>query len=151
MSQVDRPTPLFIDTGAFFARFNRRAFEHEEATAVFEGIRSGGLPYGPLFTSRAVLSELATLMHRKVGHPPAVEALDSIRSAESINILSVESDDFDRACTQFETYDDQEISFVDHTSGVLADRLEIDHVFTFDVTDFRTLGFVVVPADSGDV
>ena len=43
-------------------------------------------------------------------------------------------------------YDDQEISFVDHTTSVLADERDIDHIFAFD-SDFRTLGFSLVPGD----
>jgi predicted nucleic acid-binding protein len=144
-----RPVPLFVDTAAFFARFNERTAEHERARAVFDGIRSGDLPYDPLFTSRYVLSELATLVLRKVGHPPAVTAMETIREAESFNVLPVGSAEFDRACDQFTRYDDQQISFVDHASGVLADGRGIDHVFTFD-GDFRTLGFTVVPGDTGD-
>jgi len=148
MSQ--HPVPLVIDTGAFFARFNERAAEHEHAQAVFQGIRSGELQYGPLFTSRYVLSEFATLMRRKVGHTPAVNALETIRSAESLNILSVGSGAFDRTCAQFAQYDDQQISFVDHSSGVLADDYDIEHIFTFDPADFHTLGFIVVPTDTDD-
>lgn len=53
------------------------------------------------------------------------------------------------AAGQFADYDDQEISFVDHTTAILADERDVDHVFTFD-GDFRTLGFTVVPADTGD-
>lgn len=147
MSQ--RRVPLFVDTAAFFARFNRRTAEHERASAVFDGIRSGELPYDPLFTSRYVLSELATLMLRKVGHAPAVTALETIREAESFNVLPVGGDDFDRACDRFARFDDQRISFVDHATGVLADGRGVEHVFTFDA-DFRTLGFTVVPADTGD-
>jgi predicted nucleic acid-binding protein len=144
-----RPVPLFVDTAAFFARFNERTAEHGRARAVFEGIRSGDLPYDPLFTSRYVLSELATLMLRKVGHGPAVSALESIREAESFNVLGVGSGDFDQICEQFARNDDQQVSFVDHTSSVLADGHGIDHVFTFD-GDFHTLGFTVVPGDTGD-
>lgn len=148
MSQ--RPVPLFVDTGAFFARFNERAAEHGRAQAVFRGIRSGELRYGPLFTSRYVLSELATLMRRKVGHTPAVTALETIREADSFNVLPVGGAVFDRAREQFARYDDQQISFVNHSSGVLADDYDIDHVFTFDADDFRVLGFTVVPDDTGD-
>ena len=50
---------------------------------------------------------------------------------------------------QFGEYDDQEISFVDHTTAILADERDVGHVFAFD-SDFRTLGFSVVPADTGD-
>lgn len=143
------PEPLFVDTAAFFARFNERAAEHDRARAVFDGIRSGDVPYDPLFTSRYVLSEFATLMLRKVGHRPAVAALTTIREASSFNVLPVGGDVFDRTCEQFAHYDDQQISFVDHSSAVLADDRAIEHVFTFDRTDFRTLGFTVVPDDTG--
>lgn len=144
------PVPLFIDTGAFFARFNERTVEHDRARAVFQDIRDGEVQYGPLVTSRYVLSELATLMRRKVGHPPAVNALETIRSAESINVLPLGSGAFDRTCERFARYDDRRISFVDHSSGVLADDYDIEHIFTFDTDDFHTLGFVVVPADTGN-
>lgn len=145
-----QPAPLFIDTAAFFARFNERTREHERARAIFQGIQSGRLAYGPLFTSRYVLSELATLMLRKVGHRPAVNALTTIRDGKSFNVLPVAGEPFDRTCTRFAKYDDQQISFVDHTSAVLADDHGIDHVFTFDRDDFRTLGFTVVPDDTGE-
>ncbi|WP_440766619.1 hypothetical protein [Natronorubrum sp. DTA7] len=49
---------------------------------------------------------------------------------------------------QFEEYDDQKISFVDHATSDLADERDVDHVFTFD-SDFRTLGFTLVPEDTG--
>lgn len=145
-----RPEPLFVDTAAFFARFNERATEHDRARAVFRGIHSGELRYDPLFTSRYVLSELATLMIRKVGHAPAVHALGEIREADSFNVLPINAEAFDRTCEQFTRYDDQQISFVDHSSAVLAEHRGIDHVFTFDRSDFRTLGFTVVPDDTGE-
>lgn len=144
------PAPLFVDTAAFFARFNERAVEHDRARAVFRGIRSGELQYDLLFTSRYVLSEFATLMLRKVGHGPAVNALETIREADSFNVLPVTDEVFDRTCEQFTRYDDQQISFVDHASAVLADGRGVEHVFTFDRDDFRTLGFTVVPDDTGD-
>lgn len=144
------PEPLFVDTAALFARFNERATEHERARTIFQGIRSGELQYGPLFTSRYVLSELGTLMLRKVGHRPAVNALTTIREAESFNVLPVDGPAFDRTCTQFGRYEDQQISFVDHSSAVLADDRGIDYVFTFDRDDFRTMDFTVVPADTGE-
>jgi predicted nucleic acid-binding protein len=144
------PEPLFIDTAAFFAHFNERAAEHRRARAVFEGIRSGQFQYGPLFTSRYVLSELATLLLRKVSHQAAVKALTTIRGADSFNVLSVAEGSFERACDQFARYDDQQISFVDHTSAALAAQYDIEHLFTFDQSDFHTLGFTVVPDDTGE-
>lgn len=139
-------TPLFIDTGAFFAWAYERANRHDCARNVFDAIEVGDFPYRPLYTSRSVLSELATLLLRKVGHGEAVATLDTIRKSESFNVLPVDKPAFDAACKEFARYDDQQISFVDHTSSVLAGSRDIEHVFAFD-SDFRTLGFTLVPAD----
>jgi predicted nucleic acid-binding protein len=143
-------TPLFVDTGAFYARADEDDKHHETATRVFEGIRTSDLTYHPIYTTQAVLSELATLCLYKLGHDTAVRALTAVRESDSFNILSVGRSAFEAATDQFGDYDDQEISFVDHTTAVLADERDIAHIFAFD-SDFRTLGFSVVPADTGIV
>lgn len=143
-------TPLFIDTGALYAWFKPDDENHERSVAVFDGIRDGTYTYRPLYTSRHVLSELATLMLRWVGHADAVRALNTVRGSESFTVLPVDAGTFDRTCEQFARYDDQQISFVDHTSGILAREHDIEYVFTFDPNDFRTLGCTVVPDDTGE-
>lgn len=139
-------TPIFIDTGAFYARADEDDKHHEDATRLFDGIRSGEVAYRPIYTSQAVLSEFATLALYKLGHNDAVRALSVIRSSDSINIIPVGKPAFETAAEQFEDYNDQQISFVDHTTGILADERDVEHVFAFD-SDFRTLGFSLVPAD----
>ncbi|WP_276282881.1 type II toxin-antitoxin system VapC family toxin [Halorussus caseinilyticus] len=145
---VQGATPLFIDTGAFFAWAYEQAERHDRARDVFDAIAAGDLPYRPLYTSRSVLSELTTLILRKVGHAEAVETLETIRGSESFNILPVDKPAFNAACDEFAQYDDHQISFVDHTSSVLAGSRDINHIFAFD-SDFRTLGFTLVPEDAG--
>ncbi|WP_337250814.1 type II toxin-antitoxin system VapC family toxin [Halorussus lipolyticus] len=115
---------------------------------MFDAIGAGDLPYRLLYTSRSVLSELATLILRKVGHAEAVETLKTIRASESFNILPVDKPAFNAACDEFAQYDDHQISFVDHTSSVLAGSRDINHIFAFD-SDFQTLGFTLVPEDVG--
>ncbi|WP_227356127.1 type II toxin-antitoxin system VapC family toxin [Haladaptatus salinisoli] len=136
---------LFIDIGAFFAWVNTCAGRHETARSVFDALRREAIPYQPLFTSRYVLSELATLT-RKVNHKTAVDALQTIRRSESFNILPVGEGVFAAASDEFERCDDQQISFVDHTSAVLAREYDIDHIFTFD-QNFTMLGLTRIPAD----
>jgi predicted nucleic acid-binding protein len=140
--------PLFIDTGAFFARVKADDEHHNTANEVFEAIQAGDLAYRPIYTSRFVLSELATLTRRKIDHATAVRALNSVRESGSFNVLTADDAAFADACTEFERYDDQQISFVDHLSAVLAREHDVERVFAFD-SDFRTLGFVQVPADTG--
>src|SRR6056297_398368 len=108
---VQGVTPLFIDTGAFFAWAYEQAERHDRARDVFDAIAAGNLPYRPLYTSRSVLSELTTLILRKVGHAEAVETLETIRASESFNILPVDKPAFNAACTEFAQYDDHQISF----------------------------------------
>jgi predicted nucleic acid-binding protein len=141
-------TPIFVDTGAFYARTDEDDKHHETATRIFDGVRSGDIAYQPIFTSQAVLAELATLALYKLGHRDAVRALNAIRDSGSINVIPVGRATFETAAEQFEEYDDQEISFVDHTTGVIADERDIEHIFAFD-GDFRTLGFTCVPEDVG--
>jgi hypothetical protein len=50
-------TPLFVDTGTFYAYYDPDDAEHDRVQAVFGAIRAGDLAYGPLYTSRYVLSE----------------------------------------------------------------------------------------------
>jgi len=139
-------TPVFVDTGAFYARADEDDAHHEDAVRLFGGIRSGDVAYRPIYTSQAVLSEFATLALYKLGHDTATRALIAIRESESINIVPVDRSTFETAAEQFVDYEDQRISFVDHATSVLADERGVEHVFAFD-SDFRTLGFSLVPED----
>jgi uncharacterized protein len=143
-----RATALFVDTGAFFAYYNERDEYHKTARAVFQSIRTGELAYSPLYTTRFVLTELATLLLYKVNHATAVHALEDILGASSFNIVRADPAAFADAHDKFARYDDHTITLVDHLTGVLAADRGVSHVFAFD-SDFRTLGFTVVPADTG--
>lgn len=52
--------PVFIHTGAFYARADEDDKHHEDAMHLFESIRSGDIAYRLIYTSQAVLSEFAT-------------------------------------------------------------------------------------------
>lgn len=150
MRSANTSRPLFIDTNAFVALFDEDDEHYEAADTIFNRINRGELPYGPLFTSRYVLAETATAIRFGVGHREAVEALSTVRNSSSINVLEAGGGIFDRTATQFEQYDDQMISFVDHMNAVLADEYDIDHIFAFD-SDFATLDLIRVPVDTGDM
>lgn len=147
---MSRPAPLFVDTNAFVALADEDDSHHEAAHAVRAGIRDGDLAYGPLYTSRYVLSETATTLLYGIGHREAVDVLTTVRDSSTFNILAVTPPLFARAETQFVEYDDQQISFIDHLNGVLSAEFDIDHIFAFE-DDFATLGLTRVPVDTGDV
>ena len=142
-------TPLFIDTGAFYARFVETAQRHDRATAVFEAIGTGELVYRPLYTSTYVLDELATLVLSHGTHETASDTITRVRQSPT-TVVHPDEKDFETACEWFARYEDRAISFTDHMSGVLAAARDIDHVFTFDPDHFRTLDFTAVPDDTGE-
>lgn len=136
--------PLFVDTGAFYARFDACDEHHGAADAVFAAIADGDLAYRPVYTSTWVLDELATLVLSRQDHATAVRAIERVVDS-STRVVHPQEDDFEAARGEFERYDDRAISFTDHMSGVLAADRDVDHVFTIDVDDFGTLGFTPIP------
>lgn len=146
---MSEPQPLFIDTNAFVALFDEDDTHYERANDVLDAIRDRELSYGPLFTSRYVLEETATVLLYGAGHREAVQALTTICESSSFNMLEVTTPIFERTAEQFRAYDDQEISFIDHLNSLLCGEFDIDHIFAFE-EDFRTLGLTRVPVDTGD-
>lgn len=146
---MSEPKPLFVDTNAFIALFDQDDTYHDRATAVIDGIEDRTLQYGPIFTSRYVLSETATTLLYGVDHRAAVRALETIRGSSTFNILEVDESLFERTAEQFAAYDDHQISFVDQLNAVLSAEFDIEHIFAFE-DDFRTLGLTRVPVDTGE-
>lgn len=140
-------TPLFVDTSAFYARFQPNDAHHQEATAVFAAIRQGELASRPLYTSRFVLAELSRLLVYDAGDDTASRALAAIRDSGSFAVVNPDAEAFDDACDRFAWDDDQESSLTDHLSATIAGDREVEHFFAYDTSDFRTLGFTVVPED----
>lgn len=139
-------TPLFVDTGAFFAHVVQNSPRHDRARAVMDAIRAGELRFRPLYTTGYVLSELTTLLLRKKSHEKAMDTLQRVRESPVVTVLHPNAAQFDAVCSEFGRFDDQQISFVDHTTGVLAGDVDAEHIFAFD-SDFRTLGFSLIPDD----
>jgi predicted nucleic acid-binding protein len=139
-------TPLFVDTGAFFAHVVENSPRHERARAVMNAIHAGDLHFRPLYTTGYVLGELTTLILREKDHKTALDTLNRIRRSPAVRVFHPDASQFDTACERFEQFDDQHISFVDHTTAALAEQFDTDHVFAFD-SDFGTMGFSLVPDD----
>ena len=143
---TDGVSSLFVDTGALYARFVSNDQHHDEAQDVFGGIRDGELAYRPLYTTRYVLTEVTRLLLYNAGHDEAQTALNAVNESNVFVVLSDTDEEFESACRRFAEYDDQDISLVDHMTAVMAEQRDVERVFTFD-SDFRTLGFDVVPED----
>ncbi|WP_394327482.1 hypothetical protein [Haladaptatus sp. W1] len=82
----------------------------------------------------------------QIGHTAAVEALSTVRQSGRSTSYRWARRRLTRRVRSSKRYGDQQISFVDQTSAVLAREHEIEHLFAFD-SDFSTMGFERVPVD----
>ncbi len=132
---------LFIDTGPFIARHNRRDRDHINALESFEKIRKNETPYRKLYTSDYILDEAVTGCRRRTdSHRLSVELGTAFLASESLVLLSVERGVLEEAWELYKTRLEVDLSLTDCTTAVLAKRHGIVDIFTYDA-DFQALGF----------
>jgi predicted nucleic acid-binding protein len=129
-------TLVFVDTGAHYALADARDPDHREAVRLLQQIVR--LRYA-LATSNFVLSEVYTLLLKRLGWETAIRYVEELR-AGSTQVLSVSTEDEERAWEILRRYQDQDFSYVDATSFALMERLGIQVFFAFDshFSTFRT-------------
>lgn len=132
---------IFIDTGAFLARYLRKDQHHRSAVAVWQKL---GLDRENCVTSNFILDETFTLLCRWAGHDFAVQRAKNIYASQALTIFRPNRDDEIKALKFFGKYADQNISFTDCISFVLMKREKINRVFSYD-RHFKFAGFEVMP------
>lgn len=130
---------IFIDTGAFLARYLERDQYHERA---LEGWRR--LQRHRLVTTSHVLDEVFTLLGRRAGNAFAAERARRFLTSDVLRLVRPELDDELSAVTLFEGFADQGISFTDALSFAVMRRLSIERAFSFD-HHFVLAGFELWP------
>lgn len=129
-------TPVFVDTGAWFALADRSDQYHSTATKLFSNL----LPSRPLVTSNLVIAETQVLIRRNLGHDAAIRFLVNLN--ESPRIQKVYSDESleEMALGILKKFSDQDFSFVDAVSFSIMKKVSIPEVFGFD-SHFIVAGF----------
>lgn len=126
---------VFVDTGAFLARYLARDEHHKSAVSAWADLTGV-----PLFTSNHILDETATLLGRRAGHSFAADRMENIYGSQMIQILYSTKADEMEALRWFRKLSDQKVSFTDCISFALMKRLRIPVAFTFD-EHFTRAGF----------
>ena len=121
---------IFVDTGAWFAVAVRNDPDHDAAmTWLFRN-------HDPLITTDYVMAESATLIRMRDktsrGHRLAVRVAVSLLRQQSAILEKVTDIDLAQALNVFRKYSDHAFSFVDCTSFVVMERLQISQAFAFD-------------------
>lgn len=130
---------VFVDTGAFLARWLPRDANHRKAAAVWSRIAGRRL-----FTSNHVVDETVTLLARRASYAFAREKAESIFASNALEILYSTRVNELEALTVFGKYADQEVSFTDCLSFVLMKSQRIGTAFTFD-RHFELAGWRHIP------
>lgn len=132
---------IFVDTGAFLARYVQRDQFHVAAVRYWEELAASGTS---CVTTNLVLSETLTLLARRT---TCAFAAERARQLYASNVLQIERSGVSEeaaAIVLLEQYSDQRVSFCDCVSFVIMRRLQLTDVFGFD-GHFATAGFNVRP------
>jgi predicted nucleic acid-binding protein len=132
---------IFVDTGAFVARYIRQDGHHRRARRAWAEIDRSR---SRCFTSNFVLDETFTLLGRRSSYPFAADRARALLSSTALTILRPDADDETRAVDLFAKFADQRVSFTDCVSFILMRRHRLARAFTFD-RHFGDAGFEVMP------
>lgn len=132
---------IFVDTGAFLARYLERDQHHSQAIAVWKRIEDDKEWF---CTSNFIIDELATLLARRSNYWFAVQKIRGIYDSDLINILRPDEAEERIAVTFFAKYSDQEVSFTDCISFAIMKTRGIKSAFSFD-RHFDLPGFTRFP------
>jgi predicted nucleic acid-binding protein len=135
---------IFVDTGAFLARYLKRDEHHETALRGFRDLEGR-----PAATSTHVLDETFTLLGRWAGNRFAAERARAILASPSLRILRPTAGDEVAALDDFERHADQRVSYTDALSFVLMRARGIHEAFAFD-RHFALAGFTLWPPAGGE-
>lgn len=127
---------IFVDTSAFYALADRADLHNLRAREVFTRVLEERTP---LLTHNYVLVESFALLQRRLGLP-AARALQ--QSARSFEVVWVDQELHADAATRW-AGGGRSLSFVDHVSFLLMQRLRIETAFAFD-SNFERAGFRLV-------
>ena len=119
----------FVDTGGFVALYHRNDAYHEQATHIWASLRKR---HAVLYTTRDVISETVTLVHRRTGHRQAVVCGNDLWGSPVLDVLRSDLRQDQLAWELFQKHTDKDFSFVDCLSFVIMKELHIRSAFTFD-------------------
>jgi predicted nucleic acid-binding protein len=132
---------IFVDTGAFLARYVKQDSHHRRARRAWAEIERS---QSRCFTSSFVLDETFTLLGRRASYSFAADRARSLLHSAALTVLRPDAEDEEKAVDVFAKFADQRVSFTDCISFVLMRRNRLERAFTFD-RHFGNAGFEIVP------
>jgi predicted nucleic acid-binding protein len=132
---------IFIDTGAFLARYVERDQHHQRSTAYWKELESAA---PRCFTSNFVIDELITLLSRRASSKFAAQRARQLYASNVLEILRPDENMELAALELLNRFADQQLSFTDCVSFALMQSIKVTKAFTFD-HHFAIAGFEMKP------
>lgn len=133
---------VFVDTSGWAHYLAPGEPFHDKAKVAIDGNLSAG---AGIVTTNYVVAELAALLYSPLGfsHARRVEAVEGIRSANSVKVVHVDPDLDEKAWDLYKRRSDKSWSLVDCASFTLMESRGITEAITtdrhFEQAEFHTL------------
>lgn len=131
---------IFIDTGAFLARYLVNDEHHTNAISTWNKLQKA---HNKFYTSNFIMNEMITLLGRWVTPEFSLEKAHAVYDSSSFIILRPDESDEIQALEFYKKFRDKKIGFTDCISFALMKRYKAAKAFTFD-RHFVDAGFVVI-------
>lgn len=132
--------PLFVDTSAWFALFDKRDEKHQPAHQFWT--QEKGYSY---ITTNYIIDETLTLIAKKTGQQKACNTGQELYSGRLSKVIQITEDLQQEALEILGQYHDKFFSFTDCTSFAVMKHFSIQKVLSFD-SDFTKAGFLTLPS-----
>jgi predicted nucleic acid-binding protein len=128
---------IFVDTVAWLALVNKSEDLHAAARAVRDQLIQNK---AKLITSDFVVVEIANSLARLPLRGVALKLIDFIRTSDTIELVTITPELFEKAYQLYCSRDDKEWGLTDCTSFVVMKKMRITRAFTAD-RHFEQAGF----------
>ncbi|MBI2342940.1 MAG: PIN domain-containing protein [Deltaproteobacteria bacterium] len=128
---------LFIDTGAFYARYVARDAHHAGAVKTWREIATRGVA---CLTTNFVVAELITLLSYRINAKGGLQVAREIYGSHRLDVFSVTREIEISALEWLERFADQAFSMTDAVSFAVMTARKLETAFTFD-HHFAIAGF----------
>jgi hypothetical protein len=115
-----------------YALFNPRDQMHAVSRAFMAFVRDGDLPYRRLIVNDHIVDEAATRLKKQASMRNASSFLTTLDESTLYQSEGISADVFDAAKATFVEWTDLDASFTDFVVAAHMDKLEVDHVLTYD-------------------
>ncbi len=124
---------ILVDTGIFYAFYNRRDIHHLDSICILVHILEGR--YGRAYTTNLVVSEAATLLRYRIGLETAEAFLDFLENS-GITVIFLDRELYGGVVEVFRKYSDRKLSFTDAFMVHVSRELGIGRLATYDEKSF---------------